>query len=263
MQLKIITTTFFVLMAVVLTMATSSTTTLAKTDSSTPLPTATVSTIALQDTTVKLRERLQRILGDQDENTAGKQVKAAYIGQVTRVSDEAITLKTLVGTEIIPLESSIVLLKRTQQIPVTEVAVGNWLIVIGTREKNQAIRPKLLLLQTVDLKPREHLVAIGVVTGTSATSITLIPRGKTEPLTLTVTKNSKLIDAVDEKMTIKTVPKDVSAIVVGFASVNGWELGTLKTTVSMAEYKSATSPTPKPTVVPKKSSPKPSAASTQ
>lgn len=240
MQLKIITRSLFVLTAVLLTMVVSTATTLAKTDSG--------SATTLQDTTVKLRirERLQRrILGDQDENTAGKQVRAAYIGQVTRVSDEAITLKTLVGTEIVPLEASVVLLKRTQPVPVTEVAVGNWLIVIGTREKNQSIRPELLLLQTVDLKPREHLVAIGVVTSTSSTSITVIPRGKTEPLTLTITKNSKLIDAVDEKMTIKTVPKDVSAIVVGFTTATGWELGTLKTTVSMVEYKSAT-PTPAP-----------------
>lgn len=207
--------------------------------------------VAVQETTVKLRERLQKILGDQDDADGVRQEKAAYIGAVTRISDEAITLKTLLGSEIIPLETSTILLKRTQRIPASEVVVGNWLIVIGTREKNRSIKPELLLVQTTDLKPREHMVTIGAVSATTGSTVTVVPRGKTDSITLSVTKNSKLVDATGEKMTIKDIPKDIAVIVVGFATTNGWELGTLKSTVSMAEYKSAATPTPSPAARPR------------
>lgn len=225
---------------------------------SSPAPSATSSAVALHETTEKLRERLQKILGDQDENTDGKATKAAYIGEVTRISDEAITLKTLVGSEIIPLESSTILLKRTQRIPVADITVGNWVIVIGSREKNKAVRPELLMVQTGDLKPREHLATIGVVTDTAASSITLIPRGKTDPLTFAVTKNSKILDAGGEAITLKALPKDVSVVVVGYATDKGWELGSLKTSMSMAEFKSPATPTPTP--APRRATPKPSPA---
>lgn len=227
-----------------------------------PEPTATSSAVALHETTEKLRERLQKILGDQDDSGDGKRAKAAYIGEVTRISDEAITLKTLTGSEIIPLESSTILLKRTQRIPVADITVGNWVIVIGAREKNQSIKPELLLVQTGDLKPREHLATIGLVTETTPSSITLIPRSKTEPITFTVNKNTKLVDAGGEVLTLKTLPKDVSAVVVGYANDNGWELGTLKTTMSMSEFKSPATPTPKPIATPQKATPKPAATPT-
>lgn len=211
-----------------------------------------------QDATIKLRERLQKILGDQDETAAG-QTRAGYIGEVTRISDEAITLKTLAGSEIIPLEDTI-LLKRALRIPVSEVVVGNWIIVIGQREKNRAIKPELLLVQTTDLKPREHMVTIGDVSATTATSVTVVPRGKTEPITLSVNKNSLLTDSAGETILPRNVPQDISVIVVGFAQPNGsWELGTLKTTVNLAEYKSTTSPSPSP--VTKRATPRPATGS--
>ncbi len=225
-------------------------------------PPVTGEKVAIHETTTKLRERLQKLLGDQDEN--GDIQKAAYIGEVTRISEEAITLKTLIGSEIVPLEESTILLKRSQKIPVSDVNVGNWLIVIGTREKNRAIKPQLLMVQTADLKPREHLATIGAISEISASSISITPRGKNEALTFKVTKNSKLTDATGETMTLKTLPKDVAVVVVGFGTDNGWELGTLKTMVSMAEYKSAPTPTPTPkaTFAPKKATPKPSVAPT-
>lgn len=218
-----------------------------------------ISETTTQDATTKLRERLQKILGDQDETASGM-TRAGYIGEVTRVSDEAITLKTLAGSEIVPLEDTI-LLKRTQRIPVSEVAVGNWIIVIGQREKNRAIKPELLLVQTTDLKPREHMVSIGDVSASTANSVTIIPRGKTEPITLSVNKNSLLTDSAGETILPRNVPKDISVIVVGFAQPNGsWELGTLKTTVNLAEYKSTTSPSPSP-VTQKKATPRPATGS--
>ncbi len=218
--------------------------------------------VAVLETTEKLRERLQKILGDQDSSDSAAKEKAAYIGEVTRISDEALTLKTLKGSEIIPIEPSTILLKQSKRIPVSDITVGNWLIVIGSREKNRTVRPEVLMVQATDLKPKEHLVSIGVVTGTTTTSVTLIPRGKTEPITLTLTRDSKLIDATGEKIAIKSVPKDVAAIVVGYATNSGWQLGTLKATISMSEYKSA-SPTPNPVqAAPKKVTTKPTLSPT-
>lgn len=262
---KIILAILFML-ALVLTAAT---TTAAATPS--PVPMATVAAspssnqkdeLAINETTAKLRERLQKILGDQDDTSDNTPEKAAYIGEVTRISDEAITLKTLVGTQIIPLDSSIILLKRTQRILISDVTVGNWVIVIGNREKNRSIRPEILMVQSTNLKPREHLATIGVVSETKGSTISLIPRGKTEPLMFSVTTNSKLIDAGGEKITLKTLPKDVTVVAVGFATDKGWELGTLKTTMTMAEYKSSATPTPKPTYVPRKATPKPTVSPT-
>jgi len=215
-----------------------------------------------EDAKLKLRERIQKILGDQDEVTNNKDKKGGYIGEVTRLSDESITLKTLDGSEIIPIQDTTILLKRTKKIPITDLVVGNWLIVIGNREKNRSINPELLLVQTTDLKPREHIVTIGAVDSISTREVSVIPRGKTDPLKLTLTKNSELIDSAGELMTVKGMPEDISAVIVGYATTNGWELGTLKATISMSEYKSAPTPTPKPTYAPRKATPKPTVSPT-
>lgn len=226
---------------------------------------ASVSEIALHETTQKLRERLQKILGEQDTDGDGTNDKAAYIGEVTRLNEEAMTLKTLESSEIIPIDGTTILLKRTQRIAISDVTVGDWVTVIGTREKNRSIKPEVLMVQSTSLRPREHLVTIGVVTGTTNSGLTLTPRGKTESIAMTVTKNTKLVDAQDETITLRQLPKDVAVIAVAYGTTSGgWELGTLKTTMAMAEYKSSgtPSPTPRPTLAPRRATPRPTASPT-
>jgi hypothetical protein len=220
-----------------------------------PSPSPTPASSAAKETTLNLKERLQKILGDSDAQ-AQQRTLAGYIGEVTRVSEEAITLKTLTSSEIIPIDTDTKILKRNAPIPLKEVSVGNWVIVIGPREKNLAIKPELLLVQTTSLKPKEHMVAIGTIQGVTRTTVTMLPRGKSDPVTLTLTKTSKQIDADGEKIDPGKLPTDITAVVVGYASDSGWDVSTIKTMMRMAELKNASpTPTPKATA---KTTPRPS-----
>ena len=213
----------------------------------TPQPTAP----ALRESTVKLRERLQRILGDADDADSVK--IGGYIGEITRVSEEALTLKTLTSSEIIPLSGVLKLMRRNQPISVSDLSVGNWVIVIGERGKSNAITPEIIMVQTASLKPRESLVTIGLIQEVTKTGVTIVPRGKTDQITLAFTKNSKLLDTDGDNIAQNKLPKDISAVIVGYATPNGWELGTLKSTVRMEEIKNPATPTPTPTLRPVRS----------
>lgn len=213
-------------------------------------------------TTTQLKKRLEKILGDQDASASGEKI-AGYIGEITRVSEEALAVKTPKGNQIIPLDESVRILKRDKPLPIKDISVGNWVIVVGTRTRNGDVSPARILVQAASLKPAEHIVSMGTIESVGRSSVQFIPRGQTESLTLNIGKNTKLTDSLGEPLDLKKLPTQVSAIAVALLSSNdNWTISTLKTLVDMDEFKNSTpSPTPTPRTTPSsKPTPTPSSA---
>lgn len=205
-------------------------------------------------TTSQLKKRLERILGDQDGGNSPSGI-AGYMGEVTRVNEDALAVKTHISNHIIPLDETISIIRNNRPIPVEDISVGTWVLAIGNRVKNGDVSPKTIVALTTPPKQRDQFVAMGIIKEVSRNTIIFIPRGQTEPVTLLSNRNSKLIDANGETLTLADLPTDVSVIVVGFLEPTGnpWSLSTLKTMVNMEDFKG--SPTPTPVVRPRSASP--------
>lgn len=208
-------------------------------------------------TTSEIKKRLEKILGEQDENNSENKL-SGFIAEVVRVTAEAITVKTPNGNQIIPIDESIKILKRNRPFSVENVEVGNWILGIGERVKNGDISPKIILVQTTSLAPKEHTIALGTIVEKTNSSVTFLPRGQEEPTSFQITRGSKISDSTDEPITIKELPTDVSAILVASSDNNKWTVKSIRILIDMDEFKTSATPTPIPRPVVK--SPTPSAS---
>ena len=73
------------------------------------------------ETTQELKERIQRIVEEKSDQIKGvidqiSQQKRGFIGQVERVTEESLTITNTKGTEIIPFDENVSLLKSNQEI---------------------------------------------------------------------------------------------------------------------------------------------------
>lgn len=196
-------------------------------------------------TTSQLKKRLERILGDQDADQPSSTI-AGYMGEVTRVNEEALAVKTHASNHIIPLDESIRMIRNNRPLPVADVSVGAWVLAIGTRVKNGDVSPSTIVVLTTPPAQKEHFIAMGTIKEVSRSTVIFIPRGQTDPITLLAGRNSKLIDSAGETIALAKLPTDVSAVVVGFLEPNAstWSLSTLKMTVDMDDFKGSPTPTP-------------------
>ncbi len=197
--------------------------------------------------TSQLKKRLERILGDQDSEKPEGEI-AGYMGEVTRVNEEALAVKTHASNHIIPLDETIRMIKNNRPLPVEDVSVGAWILAVGTRVKNGDVSPTTIEVLTKPPVIKEHFIAMGTITAVNRSSISFIPRGQTDPVTLVAGRNAKIIDSDGDTIALAKLPRDVSAVVVGFMEANAttWSLSTLKTTVGMEGFKGTPTPTPTP-----------------
>lgn len=172
-----------------------------------------------QETTQKLKERIERIVEEKREQIKGvldtlDQEKRGFIGEVTRVSEETITVTNIKGTQIIPYDDSISLLKDDDAIELAEVEVGNWLVVMGLIE-DDTFAAKRILVSEDTLRPDTVLVEIGAVQNIARNSITIVSRASGNTGTFDTTTSTRYQDITGQEIDRNAITEDVQAIVIG------------------------------------------------
>jgi hypothetical protein len=185
-------------------------------------PTATSSST----TTQKLKERIERIVEEKSDKIKGmlSQLdveKRGFIAQVQRVSENTVTVKSSKDTEIITVAADTQILKKGKVIPVTDIAVDNWVLALGTVEDDTFSLKKLLVSDT-SLRPATRLVHIGTIQNITAQKIDFQPRGDAaEVLTIKLTKTTQYQDLNGNDITLKDITSDTQALVVGSEDETG------------------------------------------
>lgn len=180
--------------------------------SSSPSPTPSSSP---EQTAEELKKRIEKVVSEKKDFSD----KGGFIGEVTRLSQEALTVKQASGTTIIPLESSITLLKKGKRITAQEIEVGNWVIVIGTKE-DSAINPDFIIASTESLRPKTKSVVIGTITSIAKSKVTVVTRGSNEEKVFTIVKNTKYENSDGTTLKVADFEKDLSVLVVSSQEEN-------------------------------------------
>lgn len=170
-------------------------------------------------TTESLKKRIEKLVEEKREQIKGvlsdiSIQKRGFIGEVQRVSEEAITVKNPKGTHIISLEG-VSLQKAGKTIKVEEVAVGDWVVVLGFMD-NGDYQAKRILVSGTSLRPPTQIVEVGTITALNATSITIETRGTQETISLTTTKTTEYQDLQGEEIKRTLIEPDMQALVIGF-----------------------------------------------
>ncbi|MBT3250066.1 MAG: hypothetical protein HN846_02995 [Candidatus Pacebacteria bacterium] len=170
------------------------------------------------ETTQELKERIQRIVEEKSDQIKGvidqiSQQKRGFIGQVERVTEESLTITNTKGTEIIPFDENVSLLKSNQEISIDDVAVGDWLVVMGLII-DDAFTPKRILVSSVSIRPKNHLVAMGTIIDQSSKEITILSRQNEELVFKTGTK-TKYQDRSGETAFKNDFTEDIQVLIIG------------------------------------------------
>lgn len=169
-------------------------------------------------------ERIKRIIEEKGEKINGaidqiSQQKRGFIGQVQRVTAESITLINHKGTEMITLDNNVSILKNAKEINVADIAVKDWLIVMGLIE-NEIFTPKRILVSSTSLRPKDHFVQLGTITALTKSKITILSR-QSETFTLDLNKNTKFEDKQAQITKQNLFTEDIQVLVVGYQDEKG------------------------------------------
>jgi hypothetical protein len=175
-------------------------------------------------TTQKLKERIEKIVGEKKDQVQGaidelSLEKRGFIGEVQRVTEETITVRSQKGTEIISVHDDMTILKAGKPIEIGTIAVGDWLVVIGYVE-DDALVAKRILVSSETLRPRNHVVALGSVVERTSKQLTVLTR-KGEEVVFTVSTNTDYQDKDGEDAKATEFTKDVQVLVIGYETDSG------------------------------------------
>lgn len=171
-------------------------------------------------TTQNLKARIERIVEEKKDQITGiinnlDSTKQGFIGQITRISEETITVKTNKATKILPITSDVELLKGTTKIKLSDLAVDNWLVVMGIVEDDN-FKPIRILVSAEDIRPRTYLTALGTITDSDRTTFTIIPRDNPEPIEVTTTTKTVYEDLKGEEIGRADIETDMQALLIAY-----------------------------------------------
>jgi hypothetical protein len=180
---------------------------------------ATESAASPSATTQKLRERIEKIVEEKRDQIKGvldefDQKKRGTLGNVTRVSEESVTIKTRKATEIIPLSPDVAIEKAGKTIKLDEIAVGDWVVVMGLIEED-AFVPKRLLVSSTSLRPPTPVVVLGTIEASERNQISIIPRSGEGASTVTTTTKTVYQDINGQEIERADIKKDMQALLIG------------------------------------------------
>lgn len=171
-------------------------------------------------TTQNLKERIERIVEEKKDQIKGiinnlDSAKQGFIGQVTRISEETVTVKTNKATKILPIGSEVELLKGTATTKLADIAVDNWLVVMGVVEDDN-FKPIRILVSSEDIRPKSYTVALGTVTDIGRNNLTFTPRDNPEELTVITNNQTTYEDLKGEEITRADIETDTQALLIAF-----------------------------------------------
>jgi hypothetical protein len=186
-----------------------------------------------EETTMQLKKRIEKVVEEKREQIKGVitnllSEKHGFIGEVSRLSQEAITVKQNGDSRIIPFTEELVIIKKGKRIKPEEIEVGNWVTIIGTGSSD-TFTPEFIIVSSESLRPRDRVVGIGSLTAVGKSSIKLMKRGSTENKEYLVTKTSKLENVDGSALKLTEFEEDLSVLLVATKNTKDeWEVVRLR-----------------------------------
>jgi hypothetical protein len=185
---------------------------------------ATQGAEATDSTTQKLKERIEKIVEEKKQQIQGvitdlSYTKRGFIGEIQRLTQETITIKNEKGTQIIPLNQDLKLIKAGKEILPDGIAVGDWTMVLGIVESDEFV-PKKIYVYSESLLPISRFVEIGTIQEITTKNLVIKPRSKEETIELLINTKTRYQDSAGEKAMLKNFEENMQVLLIGIEDEN-------------------------------------------
>lgn len=191
-------------------------------------PTATESTSTT--TTKSLKERIQKVVQENSDRIKGviddlSARKRGFVGQVQRLTEEAVTIRSVKGSEIIPIaqssaESAVVILKNGREIKLDQVAVDDWVVVQGFME-DEAFSARYIQVLSESPRPDELTARLGTLEEITTRDVTVLPRNSQTSVTYSIDRTTEYQDLNGNEILASQIDESAQVFVVGFEEEDG------------------------------------------
>lgn len=193
----------------------------------TPSPSPTLPVAAITDVPASqagtVNENLKKVIDKVvEENQAAVNTKVAAIknrrkgivGEVKSIREGIITLNTHKGTQVIPTDKDVELIKSGKTILMDAVAVGDWVTVLGGFENDDFVAEKIIV-STKPLQTIKPLAVLGTIQNMSSSELQLKDRASEEEKNWTISKNSLWLDETGAKTSTTNFSENMQVLVLG------------------------------------------------
>lgn len=139
--------------------------------------------------------------------------RRGFVGEIKNIREGAITLRTRLGTQIIPTDQGVELLKAGKPITIDKVSVGDWAMVIGATKDDEFIAETVEFL-TNSPQPDTQIVQLGTIIDLKKTAITFQSRKDEEIKTYTLAKNFTYQDSEGKKVAATSFSKNTQVLLI-------------------------------------------------
>lgn len=160
--------------------------------------------------------------------------KTATIGEVTRVTDETITISDRSGIRIIPVQDTHSISKANKEIEVSDIAVENWVTVLG-KIKDDNFSPVFIYVYTKSLQPKTQFVDIGTITEITKNTITITPRSGESEKTVSILNSTDFEDLNGVEISLNDLEKDLTVLISGHEENDKISASTIRSLAPIAE----------------------------
>lgn len=207
-------------------------------------PTPEASESAVQE----IRDKVKEIVQEKIKETQKGQ-KAAFFGEISKITDEALTLQTTQGDKQLKIATDTAILgKGNKKITLKDIKTGLFAIAMGYLEDTNLLETKRLVVsEKIQTAARE--TAFGKITDISSEEEVLTIKNEKKNLIYTIEINDKTtitkkIDGKVQKIKLQALSKDDQIIAIGIPSENEHKIITAKIIHVIPGLSKEATPTP-------------------
>lgn len=174
-----------------------------------------------EEATQNLKDRIERVVKDKQDEIDDtietlSSVKRGFVGQVTRLSEEAITIKNPKGTQIVSVTEDVEITRKGDDINLDDIAVDEWAHVLGL-EQGDVFQPVRVTISTSRLRPQDYTVELGSVTDISSSNISISPRSALESeVAFSLNSKTEYQDLNGNEIDRQDITESTQVLVVGY-----------------------------------------------
>lgn len=186
-----------------------------------------------EETTLELKKRIEKVVEEKRDQIKGVisnllSDKKGFLGEVSRLSGEALTIKRQNGdTIILPLTEKIIILKANKKITAEDIEVGNTVTIVGY-ESNDQFMPEFILVSTA-ARPKSKQVLLGTITAIARGKFTIKARGAEEEKVYIIPTKAKFENVDGATLKVTDFDEDIAVLVIATENdKNQLELSTIR-----------------------------------
>ncbi len=183
-----------------------------------PTPTPTPEVAASDSTASALKGYIEKSLQKEALNDAVAAAQGkitGFVGEVTRIAQNTISVKHADTTTILKVSDAVILKKKDKAIKLTDISIADWAVVVGEMT-DETFAPKLILVSATSLRPTPKLVTFATISEIKKQQMILIPRDTSqgETITVTISKQTKFESVDGSPLKLSDIEKDYTVLAI-------------------------------------------------